>query len=82
LKGTAKGPAPQILIGWRAANGSNPPPVWETLQNPEKAAILLALLEEQKFVCVYCGAAISAAWRSAHIEHFWPNSKFSALRFD
>ena len=82
MKGTAKGPAPQILIDWRAANGSNPPPVWETLQNPEKAAILLALLEEQKFVCVYCGAAISAAWRSAHIEHFWPNSKFSALRFD
>jgi uncharacterized protein (TIGR02646 family) len=82
LKGTTKGPAPQILIDWWAVNGSNPPPVWRTLQNPEKTAVLLALLEEQKFVCVYCGAAITTAWRSAHIEHFWPSSKFLTLRFD
>jgi uncharacterized protein (TIGR02646 family) len=82
LKGTTKGPAPQVLVEWWAANGSDPPPVWDTLQNPEKAAILLTLLEEQKFVCVYCGAAISAAWRSAHIEHFWPSTRFLALRFD
>ena len=31
---------------------------------------------------MYCGAAISTAPRSTHIEHFWPSSKFRALRFD
>jgi uncharacterized protein (TIGR02646 family) len=82
LKGTTKEPSPQALIDWWAANGGDPPPVWAALQNPEKAAILLALIEEQKFVCVYCGAAISTAWRSAHIEHFWPSSRFPALRFE
>lgn len=82
MKGTTKGPAPQVLIGWWAANGANPPPDWSTLQNPEKAAILLALLEEQKFVCVYCGGAVSTAWQSAHIEHFWPRWKFKDLSFD
>lgn len=82
MKGSAKEPAPQSLADWWTANGGDPPPGWADLQNPEKAAILLALLQEQKFVCVYCGAAISAAWRSAHIEHFWPSARFPALRFD
>jgi uncharacterized protein (TIGR02646 family) len=82
LKGTTKGPAPKVLFEWWAANSSNPPPAWEALQNPEKQAVLLALLEEQKFVCVYCGATISTDWGSTHIEHFWPRSKFPALRFD
>ncbi|ESX11130.1 hypothetical protein X766_31855 [Mesorhizobium sp. LSJC255A00] len=51
------------------------------LQNPEKDAIKLALLVEQKHVCVYCGRAITTAHNDAHIEHFWPSSKFATLRF-
>ena len=67
---------------WTANSSADPPPVWSNLQNPEKARILRALLKEQKYVCVYCGASITGEWRSAHIEHFWPQSQFGHLRFD
>ena len=63
-------------------NGATPSPGWRTLQNPEKTSILLLLLNEQRYVCVYCGAAISSNTRFAHIEHFRPQSIFPALRFE
>lgn len=77
-----KTPAPAVLINWWVANQSTPPPPWGQLQNPEKQALLLALLEEQNYVCIYCGKTVTIDPHSAHIEHFWPQSKFQALRFD
>lgn len=82
MKGNAKGPAPAVLTTWWDANKSNPPPPWDQLQNPEKQEILQALLDEQHHVCVYCGKRITAAFHSAHIEHFRPQSSHRNVRFD
>lgn len=81
MKGSTKGPEPEALSNWWAVNGAEPPPIWKTLQNPEKDAIKLALLNEQGHVCVYCGRKITRAHKDAHIEHFRPSSKFPPLRF-
>ena len=81
MKGNAKGPAPAVLTTWWDENKSEPPPPWDQLRHPEKEAILRALLDEQKHVCVYCGKRITIAFRSSHIEHFRPQSIHSNLRF-
>lgn len=82
MKGNAKSAKPLVLTDWWAANSASPPPPWNHLQSPEKQQILVALLKEQRYVCTYCGRAISAEPHSSHIEHFWPQSKFQHRRFD
>lgn len=57
-------------------------PEWRALRNPEKQEIHRALLNDQHYVCVYCGKQISEDFRSSHIEHFYPQSVHTARRFD
>ena len=83
MKGNIKGPSPQSLLDWQAANGVPPSePNWKALQNPEKRQVHEALLAEQGHVCIYCGKRITADFRISHIEHFRPKSTYGALRFD
>lgn len=81
MKGSIKGVEPKILTEWWIKNEAEPTPSWSTLQNPEKDGIKGTLIEQQKHVCVYCGKRVTIKYLDAHIEHFWPSSQFSNLRF-
>lgn len=82
MKHSPKGPVPSELTDWLAKGNENDnwSPSWDNFQNPEKAAVLKALLTEQGYVCAYCGRSVAAG--GSHIEHFWPRSHFPARALD
>jgi uncharacterized protein (TIGR02646 family) len=82
LRGASKRPSSAPLDAWWALNGADPAPAWKELQNPDKTLLLLDLLEDQDYCCVYCGRGITPDPFSSHIEHFWPQRKFEKRRFD
>lgn len=48
----------------------------------KKAALQLALCEEQRYLCAYCGRPIKADGDHMIVEHFTPRSKDKTLTFD
>jgi uncharacterized protein (TIGR02646 family) len=46
---------------------------YNSLSNPEKAAVRISLLSEQGYICCYCCRSVEQ--RNSHIEHLAPQSK-------
>ncbi|MDP2982211.1 MAG: retron system putative HNH endonuclease [Candidatus Latescibacter sp.] len=53
---------------------------WVDLKNPEKDSLQSNLLNEQGYICCYCGNRIEL--QDSHIEHLKPQSKYHELRFE
>jgi uncharacterized protein (TIGR02646 family) len=90
-----KGPEPEAFVRWKNDNHGLDV-VWEDLAPDAKRALRDALLEEQGYICCYCGRRIEAddAEQLPHggqceeekkapiIEHLRPRSQFPELTFD
>lgn len=68
MKKIIKNPEPLLFMQWKANANQDWKPTWSKFQRPEKSAVRDSLLEEQGFICCYCGQAIDKT--SSHIEHF------------
>lgn len=82
MKHVAKGRSPERFEAWKALASEDWKPTYGDLQNPEKSIVHVALLEEQGWVCCYCGREIGQL--DSHIEHFRPQETAPelALVFD
>jgi uncharacterized protein (TIGR02646 family) len=77
MKHTAKGKAPSAFEVWKQGDWT---PGYNNLQNPEKAQLHLALIQEQGGVCCYCGRTVTPT--DSHIEHFRPQEGWPDLALD
>jgi uncharacterized protein (TIGR02646 family) len=77
MKQVIKGTEPTSFTDWKAEANQDWQPTYDTLQNPEKRALHLSLLQEQQFACCYCGREVDLD--SSHIEHFRPQEDFEHL---
>lgn len=82
MKHVTKGqPAPEFEA-WKVSDDPNWAPGYVDLQNPQKRKLHESLLNEQGWVCCYCGRQIDL--HDSHIEHFRPQERYAdlALNFE
>ncbi len=72
MKYIKKGEEPESFKTWKAVARSTPNWGYSYLQNPQKKELHEALLQEQGYICCYCGMRITR--ESSHIEHLKPQS--------
>lgn len=72
MKYIEKGEEPESFTTWKALARTTPNWGYTYLQNPEKREVHDSLLQEQGYICCYCGMRIARA--SSHIEHLKPQS--------
>ncbi|MFZ4860411.1 MAG: retron system putative HNH endonuclease, partial [Desulfuromonadaceae bacterium] len=82
MKYSAKRPVPPALRAWLGLANADWTPNYGDFQNPEKDTTHKSLLEEQGFVCAYCGRALKADRSDSHIDHFWPQKHFPDRALD
>ncbi|MGF1541821.1 MAG: retron system putative HNH endonuclease [Pleurocapsa sp.] len=80
MKFIKKSQPPQNFIDWKNSANENWQPNWNNFQKPEKTLVHKSLLEEQGFICCYCGRRITL--KDSHIEHFKPRNKYSDLQIE
>ncbi|MBZ8180191.1 retron system putative HNH endonuclease [Oscillatoria salina] len=77
-----KGQEPQEFTEWKASGNENWQPNWDNFQKPEKPIVHDALLQEQGFICCYCGRRITRNIDSSHLEHFQPRTQYPELALE
>lgn len=77
MKNVTKGSPPQSFEAWKMLANPDWVPTYGNLQNPQKRALHESLLEEQGWVCCYCGRDVTI--RDSHIEHFRPQTQYEDL---
>jgi len=70
MKHVIKGTAPASFESWKTTATSEWTPSYSELREPERGLLHNALLNEQAWVCCYCGRQITVD--DSHIEHFRP----------
>jgi uncharacterized protein (TIGR02646 family) len=75
-----KRPEPEEFARWKEAKLLDPHSKWRVLVNPVKRTVLRSLLEEQGYICCYCGERINL--KNSHIEHLKPKRFFQDLALD
>jgi uncharacterized protein (TIGR02646 family) len=63
---------PESVKQWKQLAANDPNYGYEYLRSKERKELLQALIEEQGYICCYCGMEISD--RTSHIEHLAPQS--------
>jgi uncharacterized protein (TIGR02646 family) len=79
MKYVTKGLEPPEFAAWKGSASENWKPSYRDLRGPEKALLHKSLLNEQHYVCCYCGRQIDQS--NSHIEHFRPQ-EFESLALD
>ncbi|KVA58124.1 hypothetical protein WI61_12415 [Burkholderia cepacia] len=80
MKQVTKRASPTEFEDWKTRGAVDWQPTYADLQRPEKQILHHALLDEQGWVCCYCGGAVTE--KNSHIEHFRPQSDFGALQLN
>lgn len=80
MKYIPKGHEPANFSEWKAQANENWQPTWDALRGSEKSDVHQALLQEQGYICCYCGMRIDL--NISHIEHFKPRKHFPDLALD
>jgi uncharacterized protein (TIGR02646 family) len=80
MKYIPKGQEPAKFSQWKAQANENWQPTWDTLRGSEKSEVHQSLLQEQGYICCYCGMRIDL--NTSHIEHFKPRKHFPELALD
>ena len=75
-----KGNEPPSFTIWKQQSIDDCPSTWENFRKPQKSEVLDSLLQEQGFICCYCGQAIDR--KHSHIEHFQPRTHYPSLSVD
>ncbi|MEA5580340.1 retron system putative HNH endonuclease [Nodularia harveyana UHCC-0300] len=72
---------PEQFSSWKALENDDWKPRWDdNFQAPEKPIVHDALLEEQGYICCYCGMGITR--KNSHIEHLQPRSNYPDLALE
>ena len=80
MKYSNKGAAPQSFVVWEDSQiNAGVQPTYADLQSPEKDDVRRTLLQEQDFLCAYCGRGLSVDFSNCHIDHFWPQNYFNGV---
>jgi|APEBP8051072433_1049376.scaffolds.fasta_scaffold03044_1 conserved hypothetical protein TIGR02646 len=84
MRGSIKGPEPEVLAAWLVENNNGEGVSWGGFH--VKAAVADELFKEQFGLCVYCGRSLKRGYDNmgrpvSHIEHFRPQAKYEQLRF-
>ena len=77
MKCIIKEAPPAGFLAWRDTGDEDWAPGWADLGGPPKVALHVALMEEQGFICCYCGRRIRV--ENSHVEHLVPRSKEPSL---
>lgn len=72
--------SPPAFETWKAQANEDWSPSYATMGSERKGALLKALLEEQAYVCCYCGRSVDE--QGSHVEHFRPQEQFPQLALD
>ena len=79
MKYIQKGREPDSLTKWKQKLGKRTPD-WKSFPQAIKNQVYESLLQEQGYICGYCGMSI--ARKQCHIEHFRPKSVYKPLTFE
>jgi uncharacterized protein (TIGR02646 family) len=74
MKYIKKGEEPKDFTDWKALESDDWKPNWDNFQAPQKSNLHESLLQEQGFICCYCGMEISK--QKSHIEHLKPRKTY------
>ena len=77
MKHIKKNQAPECFSDWTKLGNEDWQPTWKNFQKPEKPLVHESLLEEQGFICCYCGKRINLT--NSHIEHLKPRNEYPDL---
>lgn len=82
MKYIAKAPEPDFFTDWKNNDKmyQRDRPNWNRLTSDEKNEIRKALIEEQGFICCYCGTRVAVD--DSHVEHFRPKNKYPELQLE
>lgn len=80
MKFSAKKTAPTAFTDWLALENDDWKPNYSSLSGDPMTAVQLSLLEEQGYVCCYCGRQLPPDGSDGHIDHFWPQSHFDGIK--
>lgn len=78
MKHVVKDSSPAEFDAWKDHANADWQPTYAALQNPQKRILHTALLNEQGWVCCYCGRSVTL--EDSHIEHFRPQHTYEALQ--
>lgn len=76
----AKRASPPAFEEWKELANDEWKPSYASLAGAPRRALIRALLEEQSFVCCYCGGAIDDA--TCHVEHARPQESYGQLELE
>lgn len=80
MKYIQKSDEPESFTAWKNLANDDWEPNWENFSKPQKNDVHNSLLQEQGFICCYCGSRI--AINSSHIEHFRPRKHYPQLALE
>ncbi|MGK7892579.1 MAG: retron system putative HNH endonuclease [Xenococcus sp. (in: cyanobacteria)] len=80
MKYIKKNQAPECFSDWKKLANEDWKPRWDNFQEPQKSKVHHCLLEEQGFICCYCGRRITKY--ISHIEHLKPRNQYPDLTLD
>jgi uncharacterized protein (TIGR02646 family) len=75
-----KSKEPENFKAWKKLANDDWKPCWKGFSKPEKIDVHNALLQEQGFICCYCGMRINR--EASHIEHLLPRAIYPELALD
>ncbi len=80
MKYIKKNQEPGNFTAWKGCANEDWQPNWDNFQSPEKTALHKALLQEQGYICCYCGMRITK--EISHIEHLQPREIYPNIALD
>ncbi|MGN7876618.1 retron system putative HNH endonuclease [Roseateles sp. 22389] len=76
----AKRASPLAFEDWKRLKNDDWSPSYKTLAGEPRRALLRALLEEQSFLCCYCGRLVDET--TCHVEHARPQETHAKLELE
>ncbi|MBF0551844.1 MAG: TIGR02646 family protein [Deltaproteobacteria bacterium] len=75
-----KSEEPKFFSDWKGQVSKAKRYIWKYFQDPDKQNLHQSIMEEQGYLCCYCGQRIDE--KKSHIEHVRPRSKFPKQTFE
>ncbi|MBN4005173.1 retron system putative HNH endonuclease [Nostoc sp. LPT] len=80
MKYIKKGAEPESFTVWKNLANEDWQPSWENFGKPQKTDVHNSLLQEQGFICCYCGRRINTD--DSHLEHLKPRTTYPQLALE
>jgi uncharacterized protein (TIGR02646 family) len=80
VKYIKKSEEPQSFTAWKKLANDDWQPIWDNFSKPQKIDVHDSLLQEQGFICCYCGRRITR--ENSHIEHLKPRKTYQNLALE